>query len=809
MAGLTCDLKRSLRNLSGALLLGAVVLGVGIGTTTGVLNLMNAALWRPLPVERPSQLVAIYRTNEERVDFGPSSYPDFAALRQGSRTLSGLVASGELQVAMRHDRGADVVWCGVVSSDYFQLLGVSAARGRVLQADDAMPQGPRPVVLSHRYWSQRFGRDPAVIGEEVRMDDEPAVVVGVAAEPFTGTIFEYSLDCWIPIRAGDSGLEDRGVRWLTTLIGRRAPGASLDAARQELSTIARRLSDEYPDTTAGMELHVVPLRLNAVPLVREGYYRLYGLLLLAAGFVLLASCSNLASLLLARAVTRRHDHAVSMVLGARRRHLFRSYLLDSAVLCLGAGLVALGVALWIGRIVEGMLPAWEATLAVDLSFDGKTWLAFAGLIVACTLIIGCLPAVVALRTRMVRDLQARSTSSRRTVWLRRALVVAQIPLSLVLLVAAGLLLQSLTRAYHVDIGFDSRDVVVVGLAGNAGGDAGGNGEPAGAVETARRRAVEEVRSLPGVETASLAQGFPFGFNWSGGQLPATDGSGQPLRVNVDAVGPDFFAALDVPVLAGRTFDPALDRAGGRPVAVISLQVAEWLWPGEDAVGRLLPSLGADDERLTVVGVVGDLRSRRLQEEPLPFVYLPIAQASLGRVSLVIEARRGLAARLLPEVRQRVRASAPELPLEYVRTLDSFVYFFQWQQRLLGLLVGLLGVVAVVLAVLGLYGTLSYITRGRAQDIAVRMALGADRRNVVVMVVRQAMVMAGLGLVLGLLAAAAVSRILVAGFLFETDPLEPWIFGVAFVTLAGLAGISAWLPARRAAHVEPQEGLRIG
>lgn len=803
MSRLGRELQRLGSRLHGGFLwLAIVALAFGLGTSTAAFNLLDAMLLRPLPVEDPGALVALYRTGEDRAAFGPYSYPDYLDFKRSAESLQDLAAYAHRPLVLTHSGMAERTWAGEVSVNYFDLLGVEPQRGRLFLPEDEKAGSLTAVVLSHRYWRQTLQGAADVLGRELTLNDGVrAVVVGIAPPGFRGTVFDHALDLWLPIREDDERRNRRDVQWLDTLIGRLAPGTGLRAAEPELRSIAAALAADHPTIHGDHGIHAVPLRLIAPPRSRRQAFALYGVLFLTSLLVLAAAVNNLTSLLVARAFARRRETSVRQAIGASRWRAARPFLLQGGLIALLAGAGGLLFAHLTRQRIRALLPEWRAPLNLDLS-AGVRSLTFLILVVALVALgIGLGPALVAARRRFRESLQEATGGSagRAMTRLRRLLIASQIPLALVLLVISGLMLRSLHAASTVKLGFDGDDVRVVPLETEL------QELPEARTAQLYRRLLAAAGGVPGVTTAALAQGHPFGFNWTSRRVLIPGAGGEPRGTLLNVVSPEFFAALDIPLVQGRLFR-ATDDAEHGLVGIVNTVLADEAWPDGSPVGRTLLLGGPGGEPVRVIGVAGAARYRRLTLEPAPILYLSARQRTVPNMSLLVEVD-GAAAGVLERLRPALRRSAPEVPLQDVRSLTSFTYFSVWQQRMVGFFSSILALVTLVLGCLGVYGIIDYFTRRRSKEIAVRMALGSGRRQVAALVLRQGLLSVAAGLLVGLLAAAAVSRWLLGRLLFEVGSFDPLIFSVAPALLLLVSAAAIWVPATRAARSRPAEGLR--
>lgn len=803
MSGLGFEVRQLRHRFKGGFVwIGVLALAFGIGTSTAAFDLLNASLLRPLPVQEPDRLIGLYRSNEQRQGHGPLSYPDYLDYRRRAQSLEDLAAYTQRPFVFVHEDQATRTWGGVVSQNYFDVLGLQAERGRFFLGDDKDASSSVPVVLSYDFWQERFNGDPGILGTEVSLNRESTgTVVGIAPEGFQGTVLEYSLDFWRPIPSGDELLEQRGARWLNVLIGRLRDGVALRQAEAELRSIAAGLAEAHPETHEASDVNVEPLRLIAPPPARRQGFLLYGVLLLASLLVLVVASNNLISLLVARAFGKRRDTSVCQALGASRWDAGRPFLLEGILFALVAAIGGVLFAHLARARVHDLLPAWRAPLNLDLSPDLRT-VGFLGAIVLLVALGASLaPAFVGTRSRFVEDIQegGKSTPGRGAAWIRRGLVASQVPVAMVLMVVSGMMLRSLHQASRVNVGFDAQDVVVFSLETEL--------QNLGPERTTRLygRLVDFASTLPGVETVAVAQGFPFGNNWGRRTIWIPGLEAEPQRVLVNVVNPDYFSALDIPLLQGRRFEQ-IDDAQSPVVGIVNSAFAERFSFDSGPVGQRIRFDSPEGEELQIVGVVASSRYRRLRQEPAPMLYLTSNQSSAPNMSLLVESSLA-STTIVDSLRQELRQIAPEVPSYNVGPLTSFTNFFVWQQRMIGFFATVLGGVTLVLGCLGVFGIIDYFTRRRTREIAVRMALGANRPNITSLVLWQGLLPIATGLAIGLLAAVAISQLMLTRFLFAIGPLDPIVYLSVSVLLLLMAMLATWYPAYQAARVQPMHGLR--
>ena len=805
------DLKLALRSLAKNPVLVLVVvgsLGLGMGGVTTVYSVINTLLLRPLPAPRPHELAMLYTSESSGERFGGTSYPDYVDLRDRNPLFESLAAYTVVPMSVTVQGKSQRVLGGLVSGNYLPMMAARAAVGRSLLPSDDAPSAPPALVLSHGFWTRRFGADPAVVGGTLRINGHLFQVAGVLQPEFRGAIMGVTPDVLAPLASaaitnpGRDQLDQRGHRWLFVL-GRLAPGRGLEEAQARVNAIGRGLALEHPESDSARVYSLVPEAQGRLhPKIRGPLIAFVSLLLVVVALVLLVACANVAGLMLARAATRRREVGVRLALGATRGRVVRQFLTESVLLALLGGAFGWMLAAW----GTDLLLAFHPPLPIDVSLDLRPDARVLGFAVALALatggILGLLPALEATRGDPSPAIHEGADGGRRGSRMRSVLVVTQVAVSLLLLVGAGLMLRGLARASRLAPGFDVDHTVSMSFDLRLAG-----------YDEARGRAfyrtlLERVRALPGVAGAAYDEQLPLGFGsqTSGVAIEGyTPPGGHTPEVDSDVVSAGYFSTLRIPLLAGRDFGPS-DREGGHLVAIVNQAFARRYWPGMNPLGRhidLDPS--AHTLPLEVVGVVGDVKVRQLAEPPRPFFYQPTEQAYSQGVSLVVRAERDPRS-LLPVVRDAVRAIDPDLPVFDVKTMGEHLGITLYPARLASTMMGTLGVLALLLAALGLYGVIAFGVAQRTREIGVRMALGARPADVLGLVIAQGMRLAGLGLAIGLVLALAGTR-LVASLLFGVSPTDPaTIAGIALL-LVSVTAFASWLPARRAASVDPMLALR--
>jgi predicted permease len=787
-------------------------LAVGLAANAAIFSLADAVLFRQRPgISDPARLVDVGRT-QGGSGFDTLSYPNYVDLRDRSRALSGLAvfANTPTPIGLGVGEGAERVYGMAVSGNYFDVLGVRMARGRGFRPEEDRVGAAPVVVIGHELWRTRYGASPALVGTTIRVNGRVFTIVGVAPEGFGGSFFTAA-DLWMPLpaylestgRAVDM-LTSRVASWLVG-VGRLRPDVTVGQAQAEMSAIAADLVREYPGENEGRGVTVTTS--HRIPgFLRPIVGGFVALLFALVGLVLAIACTNLAGMLLARGVTRAREVAVRLAVGAGRARIVRQLVTESLLLALaGCALGVLGAA-WMIRLLQQVRHALPVPVALDLRLDWRVVGFSVTLAIVTGLLFGLMPALQAARTDLVSTLKADGAprGPRRTR-LRQAFVVAQLAMSVLLVVAALLLGRSLRHAGAIDRGFDPRGVDVAELDLRLGGYTPDTGP------RVAQQILSRVARLPGVESAAFARVIPLTGSGLGlGRLslpgqPRDPRAPDPLRADWNIVTPAYFATMRTRIVAGRPFGDA-DRAGTPDVAIVNETFARRAWSDGGAVGRILLQdaiAGRPPRELHVVGVTEDGKYRSLGEEPRAFVYVPHAQQYTGDLALLVRRGDGSA---LPEVRAAIRQVDPYLPLTHASTLEDATAIGLLPQRLAAAVAGGFGFVGLLLASMGIYGITAFSVTQRTREIGVRMALGATRSGVVRLVVGQSMRMAMPGVVIGLAVAAGAAQLL-RGLLYGIAALDPVSFGGGAALFCALALAASWWPARRAAALSPAEALR--
>jgi predicted permease len=810
------DLRFGLRQMvkaPGFAVATVLTIALGIGTTTSIFSLVNAVLLRPLPFADPDRLVVAGPLNDRRPEaansVNSSSYPDFFDWRAQSHSFTALAEGRDSTFTLtgagepRHLDGQ------VVSADFFKVLGVEPALGRGIVMDDEKV-GTHVVVLGHEVWRNLFSADPAIVGRAITIDDKSYTVIGVMPAGFEFPIQTPVPQLWTSL--ADDAFDPTGDKPVTVqrgahmlgLVGRLKPGVSMDQATADLSVIARNLAAQYPDSNKHYpSAKIVTLLDYTVGDTRSALRILFAAVVL----LLLVACANVAGLLLARASRRRSEIAVRTAMGATRPQIIRQFLAESVLLSMIGGTLGIVIGTLLLRGVLRVLPA-DLPRAASIAMD-STALAFSLAVSFVTgLLFGVLPALRTARvdpSTALRDGTRTATTGRGQHRLHNALVIAQTAVGLLLLIGAGLLIRSFVRVLQVDPGFDRRNLLTASLS------LPDNRYPRDKQIAFYQDLLPRLRALPGV--VSVSAGWPLPLATSGigitfdiEERPLPEAERNISRVSI--AEPSYFQALRIPLLRGREFQDT-DTTQSKKVVVINQAFANKFFPGEDPIGkRINPGLGdgvVSDVPREIVGIVGDVKVSQLTRDIVPEMYLPFQQTVIVSPKLVIRTAVDPVS-MIAAVRAQVAQLDKNLPLYEVRTMDDVFSRSAARQRFQALLLSGFAVVSLLLCAIGLYGLLSYLVAQRTLEIGVRMALGAQRQSVLAMIVRRGMALAGIGLVAGIAASFAATRLL-RGMLFGVQPLDPLTFFAVSAILLLVCLLASSGPAYRAATLDPVKTLR--
>jgi predicted permease len=792
---------RSLRRRPGFAAVVVLTLAVGIGGTTAIFGAVHGVLLSPLPYREPERIITVWTSDRiegrEQDDVAPGNFLDW---RERQRSFATFAAAQPFSMDYVGPNGPEHLGTWLVTEGFFETFGVRPLLGRVFMPEEYIAGRNNVAVIGEEVWRSRFNADRSIIGRQLTLDSIPRTIIGIMPRSFR---FPPEREVWQPQVFESRDKTARRATYLT-VVGRLAPGVTLAGAQSDLGAVSAQLAREYPRTNTGVGVNLVPLPEQMVGHVRSALLILLG----AVGLVLLIACGNVAGLLLARAVQREREVAVRVALGAGRGRILRQLAAESLVLAMAGGIAGLIVAFGGLAAIRALGP--ETLPRLDELAIGPAVLAFAmATTLGAAVVFGIAPAVHAtptdVRARLAAG-SARSGAGRPRRRLQNGFVVVQFALALVLLVGAGLLVRSFVSLLRVERGFDPHNVLAVTI--QSWGYFRSPERRAGFV----REAAERLAALPGVQAAGMTSSLPFapaigqaesGFEVEGRPPASPD---QAESVAASAVTSGYFAALRIPLRRGRHF-AATDVASAAPVAIVSEALVRRHWPDESPLGKRikLSGGGSPPPLRTIVGVVADVRHGGLHEPPRPTVYVPHAQSPTGANAFVIRTT-GDPLAALGQVRATFREINAAMPLASTTTLESLLDDSLRERRFHLALLGAFAVVALLLAALGVYGVMSHATSERTHEIGVRMALGARGADVLAMVMRQGATLAVAGAIGGLLGAAAVTRLL-RGMLFGVTPLDPVAYVVAGALLLVAAALACYLPARRAARLDPVRALR--
>ena len=780
---------------------------------TTIFGVVNSLMLRPLPVTNSERLVQMY-TSDARIGQQPNSYLNFVDYRAQNTVFSGLVAYQFTPMGLTIGGETTNIFGQIVSGNYFSVLGVQPALGRAfLPEEDATPNASPVVVLSHRFW-KKLGGDPAVVGSVLTLNGRSFSVIGVAPAKFGGTDVGVTPDLWVPmamrewVLPADDWYQNRRALMLNAF-GRLKPGVSIPQAEAQLKTVARQLEEAYPDLNKQRSVSLLLIEQAKTqgiggPGNETGIRDVSALLLAAAGSILLIACANVANLLLARGTTRQREIAIRLALGAQRGRVVRQLLTESLLLALLGGLGGVVLAYWLGDLLLSLFPASPVPLSLDAQPDARV-LVFAFLLAILTgIVFGIAPAWQTSHrnlTEGLRERAATATSSSRFN-LRNFLVIAQIAGSLLLLIGAGLFLKAFRHAQAIPPGFRTERVALLSF------DLSLAGYDKARAKQALRSILEDVRRDPQVRSADFAQSVPFGF---GGlartvldedQPPDAEGNGKIATVS--EITPTYFTTMAIPLLKGRTFTEQDTESPTPRLAIISEAMAREFWPGEEAIGQRFRFF--QTEPMEVIGIVQNVKLYSLGETAPWLVYLPMHTQPPGGATLVMNTV-GAPGPALAEAQRIVRRLDTHIPITYAKTMSDHLALALWPSWMGAVLLGSFGLLALVLASMGVYGVMSYSVNQRTRELGIRMALGAQAHEVLGLIVRQGMVLAVIGLGLGLVIAFGATR-LVAALLYGVNPSDPSVFVSVTLVLALAAFAACYLPARRALKIDPVIALRF-
>ncbi len=813
------DIRYAFRNLRARPLFTSVAvltLGLGIGANTAVFSVVNAFLLSGLPIRAPEELVEVYTSDGPPNDYpySVSSYPDYAALRDRTDLFSGVAAFEAFFSRLETEDATDAVWGEVVSHNLFSLLGLEPSLGRFFVPEEGQTLGTHPVVvLGYDFWRQRYGADSSLVGQTIRLGGLSFTVVGIAPEKLQSfTAPGFNMDMWIPYMMLPS-LPSSGNRDLLNARNNRSifikarlrTDVDIDQVRAAFGTLSSQLQHAYPDEWEGRSFNLLPTEEVAIhPLVDTALFSVAGMLMTVVGLVLLIACTNLAGLLVARAADRKKEIAIRLALGARRSQLVRQFLTETVLLSLLGGCAGLLLAHWLLRALVGFQPPIPIPINLDVGLDQTVLVFTLCVAVLAGLFFGLLPALQATKPDVaptLKDEVGSGIGKQKRLSLKNGLIVAQVAISMILLLGAGLFIRSLKGAQNIDIGFSLREAGILWAMMDV------SGIDREEWEVIASDIEERAEAIPGVEHVATAELIPLGIGFQDrtidipGVDPPPGEDHHSIAYNV--VSPTYLEVMGIPVVAGREIGRQ-DREGTTPVVAISETMARRYWPGENPIGREIVT-PRNERAYQIVGVVKDTKAWTIGEEYRPYIYFARAQHPTS--SIMVLARGGIPeVQIVGELRRAVREVDPRLVIMDSKTMTEHLSVMLFPPRMAALLLGVFGLLALVLASTGLYGLVAFTVSRRVKEVGIRMSLGADSSSVIKMVLKGAMTLVLIGSVLGLALTAGMTQ-LISQFLYGVSSVDPVTFlGVPAVMLT-VAALAAFIPARRASKIDPVEALR--
>ncbi|HVF90147.1 MAG TPA: ABC transporter permease, partial [Blastocatellia bacterium] len=782
-----------------------LTLALGIGANTAIFSVIDALLLTPLPYREADRLVLFSTTARSAQSTNSfSSFPDIEDWKASASSFEGIASFKGAGFTLTGEGEAERVEAAQVSSAFFPILGANPLHGRTFLEADDRPGSERVVIVSHSLWQRRFGSDPGLIGRALMLNGNAYTVIGIMPPDFSFPIQMDKAEMWVSPAYEGSNLQSRGAQ-VTNALARLKPGVTLEQARAEMDSIMRGLEEKYPRTNTDRVVLVTGLQDQLVSKVRFALWLLFG----AVGFVMLIACANVANLLLVRASSRQKEFAVRLALGASRSRLIRQLLTESLALALLGGGAGLLLAVWLLDLLVALSPddlPRLGAIGIDARVLGFTFAAS----ISTGVIFGLAPALKFSRPDLNEGLKegARTASGAGRNRLRGTLVMAEVALSVVLLVSAGLLVKSFLRLQQVDPGFDPERMLTLRIS-----------TPRAKYPKGEQRVeffqqvLDRVRALPGVRSAAFVTPAPFtnnnvntDFVIDGRPAPPP---GQGPGADVRGITPGYFETMAIPLIRGRKFSDD-DRKGRVGAAIINEEAARRYWPDEDPVGQTISSVGVgvdDDEpeRWEIVGIVGNVRHVSLDKAPRPEIYVPHRQQSWGWGHLMVRTATDPMS-FAPAVRSQIYEVDKDQPVYNVRPMEQMIAGSFASQRFYMLLLGIFAAVGLVLALIGIYSVISYAVTESTREIGIRMALGAQRQDVLRMVLRHGMLMALGGIGIGVAAAWVMTRVM-SSLLFEVSATDPLIFSCISLLLLSMALLACYLPARKATTVDPMVALR--
>ena len=811
---------RSLRKSPAFAVIAVLTLALGIGANTAIFTVVNAVFFHPLPVKDPARLMEIFTTDQRKI-FGaaannvlPTSFPNAQDIQQRAQSFSGMTVyqSFATAVSMTVNGQPNQYFAQLSSGNFFDVLGVHAQVGRTFRPEEDRGNGSGPVVvLSHGFWERTFGANPGVIGQNVLLNGQGFTIIGVTPKGFQGTAVIGGPDMFVPMSMHDQILtgftkqlfnERRFLGF--SAVARLKDGARPEQAKAELQSIASDLETAFPLANKGRTFTVQPLLESSINPNQRAQFKRAGIMLMAVvGIVLVIACFNIANLLLARAAGRKREMSIRVAIGASRSRVITQLLTEAMVLAIAGSSLGLGLAL-VGRdLMWRFRPPQLPADGMDLSLDWHVMAFTFAVAIGTGLIFGLAPALQSSRPDLVSELKERAGGDLRKgkrFNVRDVLISLQVAVCLIALVGAGLFLISLRNAHEMDPGFDTHNLGMLSF------DVGAlNYEPARAKEF-ERRALETAQSTPGVKGATLSNTVPLFFGGFGrtlfreGQDSSNGQSGHVAQISV--VSPEYLPAMGIPMVRGQGFDGTVREDTPR-AAIINETAARQIWPNEDPIGKRFKFF-RDTDFTRVIGVVHDSTYNNLGEDPRPYMYVPLVQNPNAALTLFFRTE-GDPRTVLNTMRSRIQEMDRNLPITNVWPIGEVISQSLWASSFGASLLTVFAMIAMALCAVGIYGVVGYSVGQRIREFGIRLALGAQPRDVLMMVLKQSAVMMGAGLIAGLVAAFLLARLIVT-FLYGVNTNSPLVFLAMALVLAAVGVFASYIPARRAARVDPMVAL---
>ncbi len=805
------DVRYALRILAkspGFAVVAVMTLALGIAANSTIFSWISSTLLNPIPgLSHTANLVTVMRGERSDHPTPPFSYPDYRDLRERSQSLAGLLAYHHDFVSLTGTGKPERIYATLTSANYFDVLGVPLVLGRGFVPAEEQRGGAAVAVISYALWQTHFGKDQSVIGKTIQINDHPYTIIGVTPQEFHGCMTGLRADVWIPLMMdqavwGPNRPADRSDFWLNVL-GKLRPGVTETQAKAELNLLMQELAERYPEAHSGS-----PNQITLDPLWRSPFgvnvylYKMLPMLLGLAAALLLLACANVANLLLVRSVARRREIAIRLSIGATRAQLVRQLLVESLVLGLAGGVVALLITIWTAGSLAALFPPTTLPLTHDAHVDFRVLLATTSVSILTALIFGILPAMrsssVPLQTVLKEEAGSVSVGFHKSR-ISSSLVVAQMALSLLLLVCAGLFARSLQKAQQSDVGFDPEHVLLVSYELRPAGYS-----VAGGVAF-DRQVLSKLTALPGVEEVTLADFSPLSFSIHTDYVELEGYVPQPresMEISRAYVGPGYFHTLRTSLISGRDITEA-DERGSQPVAIVNQALADRYWPGQDVIGKRIN----DGVWFTIVGVARNAKYRLVTYAPEPVFYLPMYQSDHSTLETTVHVRvSGDPQAMTYPVERALHELNPELPLFSVHPMTVTMRLGSIFQRVAATFASSFGVLAMLLAAVGIYGVVAYTTRQRTREIGIRMALGAEKGQIFRLVLRQGFRLALVGVGLGMLLSLVLTRFLKSQ-LYGVAATDTLTFATVALLLSGMTLAACYIPARRATKIDPTIALR--